>query len=52
LFQTSHLSLLQNYQELEELSLGDRKQQLEMQTAELEHLCATIDANRARLEGA
>ena len=38
-------------QELEELSLTDHQQQLEMQTAEFEHLCATIEQTRGRLEG-
>ena len=38
-------------QELEELSLTDHQQQLEMQTTEFEHLCATIEQTRGRLEG-
>lgn len=37
--------------ELEELSMGDHRQQLEMQSAELEHLCTKINTTRSRLEG-
>ena len=38
-------------QEMEELTMGDQRQQLEMQTAELEHLCSNINTTRTRLEG-
>ena len=38
-------------QELEELSMADHRQQLEMQTAELDHLCSNINTTRSRLEG-
>ena len=38
-------------QELEEISMADKKQQLEVHTTELDHLCATIEQNRSRLEG-
>ena len=38
-------------QEMEELSMADHRQELEMQTAELEHLCSTINTTRSRLEG-
>ena len=31
--------------------MGDHRQQLEMQTAELEHLCTNINITRSRLEG-
>jgi structural maintenance of chromosome 3 (chondroitin sulfate proteoglycan 6) len=37
-------------QELEELSMADHRQQLEMQTAELDHLCSNINTTRSRLE--
>lgn len=36
--------------ELEDLGHTDRRQQLEMQTTEFEHLCANIEQSRARLE--
>jgi len=48
---SSHLPYLSSSQELEELSHTDKRQQLEMQTAEFEHLCATIEQTRGRLEG-
>ena len=38
-------------QELEEISLEDNRQQLEMKTAELEHLLVTLEQSRARSEG-
>lgn len=37
-------------QEIEELSLVDRRQQLEMQTASFEHVCGSIEHTRSRLE--
>ncbi|KAL5470715.1 hypothetical protein EMCRGX_G028721 [Ephydatia muelleri] len=37
-------------QEIEELSLVDRRQQLEMQTASFEHICGSIEHTRSRLE--
>lgn len=36
--------------EIEELSLVDRRQQLEMQTASFEHICGSIEQTRSRLE--
>lgn len=38
-------------QELEEISLDDNRQQLEMKTAELEHLLVTMEQSRTRAEG-
>ena len=46
-----HVQCMISPQELDELSMGDHKQQLEMQTAELEHLCTNIETTRSRLEG-
>ena len=37
--------------EVEELSLGDRRQQLEVQTTSFEHICGNIEHTRARLDG-
>ena len=38
-------------QDLEEISLDDNRQQLEMKTAELEHLLVTMEQSRTRAEG-
>lgn len=49
---TVHITLAHTvWQEVEELTMGDHRQQLEMQTAELEHLCTNINTTRSRLEG-
>ena len=38
-------------QDLEEISMEDNRQQLEMKTAELEHLLVTMEQNRGRADG-
>ena len=38
-------------QDLEEITMDDNRQQLEMKTAELEHLLVTMEQSRTRAEG-